>query len=333
MPDVSVQQFPKYFEKEELSNLYLFWGPETYFHDVFVTQLEKKVIPDAASKDFNFHSYYANDVSINEVVSTCLSFPMMSDRKLVIVKHFDKITIDDKDAFIKYIQNPQKSTVLVLTAETWGKTKFHTELLKAALSVNCKTLYEREVYSWVKSKFDERKIKIEENSIAFLVENIGHNLLRLNVEIEKLSNFATEGQELSLKIISEITGFSRDVNVFNFQNELGKKKLNNALQIGLKLLEQGESLASIFPMVFLFFKRMWVVKEMLKTGMGQKQIVSELGGSPYYYKDIFNSHKKFSTVQLKNIFINLEQSDILLKTSQKRDESILTMIIYNICKI
>jgi DNA polymerase-3 subunit delta len=258
---------------------------------------------------------------------------MMSDKKLVIVKHFDKMIIDDKDAFIKYIQNPQKSTILVLTAENWGKTKFHAELLKAAVSVNCKALYEREVYGWVKSKFDERKIKIEENSIAFLVENIGHNLLRLNVEIEKLSNFATEGQELSLKLISEITGFSRDVNIFNFQTELGKKKLKNALQIGLKLLEQGESLASIFPMVFLFFKRMWVVKEMLNSGMGQKQIVSELGGSSYYYKDIFNSHKNFSGAQLRTIFKNLEQSDILLKTSQKRDESILTMIIYNICKI
>lgn len=333
MPEVSIQQFPKYLEKEEFSNLYIFWGPETYFHDVFAYQLEKLVIPDAASKDFNYHSYYANDVSINEVVSTCLSFPMMSDRKFVIVKHFDKMTIDDKDAFIKYIQNPQKSTILALTAETWGKTKFYKELLKAALSVNCKTLYEKEVYSWVKSKFVEKKILIQEDSIAFLVENIGHNLLRLNVEIEKLSNFVTEGETISLKLISEITGFSRDVNVFNFQNELGKKQLNNALQIGLKLLEQGESLASIFPMVFLFFKRMWVVKEMLKTGKRQKQIISELGGSPYYYRDIFSSQKNFSVGQLKHIFQYLEQSDILLKTSQKHDESILTMLIYNICKI
>ena len=333
MPEVSIQQFTKYIGKEELSNLYLFWGPETYFHDVFVSQLEKMVITDSASKDFNHHSYYANDVSINEVVSTCLSFPMMSDRKFVIVKHFDQMTIDDKDAFLKYIQNPQKSTILVLTAETWGKTKFHNELINAAVSVNCKTLYEKEVYSWVKSKFDEKNILIEEDSIAFLIENIGHNLLRLNVEIEKLSNFAAEGKTLSLKLISEITGFSRDVNVFNFQNELGKKQLNNALQIGLKLLEQGESLASIFPMVFLFFKRMWVVKEMVKTGKGQKQIISELGGSPYYYRDIFSSQKNFSTGQLKQIFQNLEHSDILLKTSQKHDESILTMLIYNICKI
>lgn len=332
MPELSIQQFPKFFENEELSNLFLFWGSETYFHDAFLKQVEKKVIPDIASRDFNFHSFYANDVNINSIISTCLSFPMLSDRKLVIIKHFDKMTIDDKEAFLKYIQNPQKSTILVLTAEAWGKTKFHSEVLKSAVSVNCKTLYEREVYSWVKSKFNERKIQVEEKSIVFLVENIGHHLLRLNVEIEKLSNFVSEGKKLSIEQISEITGFSRDVNFFNFQNELGKKELSASLQIGLKLLEQGESLASIFPMVFLFFKRMWVIKEMLKIGKGQKQIIAELGGSPYYYKDIFNSHNNFSISQLKEIFIILEQSDILLKTSQKHDDSILTMMIYNICK-
>ena len=333
MTDLSINQFKSHLDKGEYQNLYLFWGAETYFHDVLVSQLEKKIIPDAASKDFNYHLYYANDVSINEIVATCLSFPMMSDKKFVVVKHFDKLTIDDKDAFINYIKNPQKSTVLVLTAETWGKTKFHTDLMKEAISVNCKTLYEREVYIWVKSKFAERKISIKDESIAFLVENIGYNLLRLNVEIEKLSNFVAEEQELSLKVISEITGFSRDVNIFNFQHELGKKNLKTALQLGLKLLEQGESLTSIFPMIYLFFKRMWVVKELSNTGLKQKQILSELGGNAYYYKDIFNSLKNFSTPQFTSIFKHLEQSEILLKTSQKRDESILTMIIYNICII
>lgn len=333
MPEFTVKNFTDHLEKSDYNNLYLFYGPETYFHDMFISILEKKIVPDAASKDFNYHVYYANDVSVKEIVGTCLSFPMMSDKKLVVVKHFDKLTIDDKDAFIKYIKNPQKSTILVLTAETWGKTKFHNDLISEAISVPCKTLYEKEVYTWVKSKFNEKKISIDEESVAFLVENIGYNLLRLKVEIDKLSNCVSEGQQLSQKLISEITGFSREVNVFNFQHELGRKNLKNSLQLGLKLLEQGESLASIFPMIFLFFKRMWIVKEMINLGMGQKKILAELKGNAYYYKDIFSSHKIFSSQQFIVIFRQLEQAELLLKTSQKREESILTMIIYNICKI
>ena len=333
MPEVSIQQFKKYLNKEDVGNLYILWGSETYFQDMFVQNIIEKVIPDAASKDFNYHIFYGNEANINEIISACLSFPMMSDRKLVLVKHFDKVNIGEKEAFLKYIQDPQKSTTLVLTAEAWGKTKFHSDLLKSSIHVNCKTLYERDVYDWVRTKFNDRKIAVDEKSIGFLVENVGHNLLRLNVEIEKLYNFVSEGQKLSLELISEITGFSREVNVFNFQHELGKKNINKALQIGIKLLEQGESLAAIIPMIFLFFKRMWIVKELINKGLGQKQIVSEMGGNPYYYRDIFNNQKNFSTGHLKNIFNHLEQSEVLLKTSQKHEESILTMMIYNICKI
>ena len=86
-------------------------------------------------------------------------------------------------------------------------------------------------------------------------------------------------------------------------------------------------------MIFLFFKRMWIVKEMINLGMGQKKILAELKGNAYYYKDIFSSHKIFSSQQFIVIFRQLEQAELLLKTSQKREESILTMIIYNICKI
>jgi DNA polymerase-3 subunit delta len=333
MPDLSINEFNEHLDKCEFQNLYLFWGPETYFHDLFVSQLEKIIIQDAVSKDFNFHLYYADDTTIHEIITTCLSFPMMSDKKLVIVKHFDKLTIDDKEAFINYIKNPQKSTILVLTAETLGKTKFHDDLKKEAVSIQCRILYEREVYNWVKSKFVEKKISIEEKSIAFLLENIGFDLLLLNVEIEKLSNYVSVGQKLSQKLISEITGFSRDVNIFSLQQELSKKNLKKALQIGLKLLEQGESLASIFPMIFLFFNRMWIVQEMIHMGKAQNQILSELKGNAYYYKDIFNYHKNFSSQEFTYIFRLLEQSEILLKTSQKSDESNLIMIIYNICKI
>lgn len=333
MPDLTLNQFNSHIDKGELNSLYLFWGPETYFHDISLTSLEKKVIPDSTAKSFNYHLFYANDSSINEIIATCISFPMMSDKKLVVVKHFDKMTIGDKDAFIKYIQNPQESTVLVLTAETWGKTKLHSEYKKNAISVKCKALYDKEVYQWVKFKFAEKNITADEEAMSFLIENVGFNILRLNVEIEKLSNLVAQDKVLSKDIVEEITGFSKDVNIFNLQHELGQRDLKNALQLGLKLLEQGETLASMLPMIYLFFKRMWIVKEMLNLGKAQKQILSELGGNAFYYRDIFKFHKNFSPSNFSTIFRNLEQSEILLKTSQKREDSILTMIIYNICKI
>ncbi len=223
--------------------------------------------------------------------------------------------------------------MLILSAEIWGKSKFHIELVKSSVSVNCRTLYDREVYSWVRSKFKDSGIDAGENSIFFLIENIGYSLLQLRVEIQKISNFLPAGKKLTPELVSEITGFSRDINIFNLQNELGAQNLKTGLKLCIKLLEQGESLVSILPMIFLFFRRMWVVKELTKRGMNRQQIISELGGSAYYYKDIFASINNFSDSRISFIFEQLELSEIQLKTSQKSDESILTLLVYYICKI
>lgn len=333
MSEISITAFNSHIKKSDLDCLYVFFGPENYFHDSFVTGIESKVFSDPSSKDFNFHIYYGTETSLPEILNTCLSYPMLSDKKLVVVKQFDKLSIEDKDSFLKYIKNPQSSTVLVLTADSWGKTKFHNELLKHSTSVNCRTLYGREVYSWVKSKFEEHNIGTDEQSISFLVENTGYNLLRLKVEIEKIVNYLSAGEKISQNLISEITGFSKEINVFNLQNELGSQNLKKSLKICLKLLEQGESLAAILPMIFLFFRRMWIVKELASSGLNQQQIVKNLGGSTYYYKDIFSSMNNFSTNHLLFIFEQIEQSEIQLKTSQKNEESILTMLVYYICKI
>jgi len=98
------------------------------------------------------------------------------------------------------------------------------------------------------------------------------------------------------------------------------------------LLEQGETINSILPMIFLFFRRMWIVHELKMSGKSESQILKELGGSSYYYKDIFNSLDNFTKEKFFYIFEQLELSEIQLKTSQKHEESILTMLIYNICK-
>jgi len=199
MSEIPITGFKAYINSPELDNLFLFYGPEKYLHDQFVAQLEKKVFTDPASKDFNHHVLYGGDCSLAKIISVCSGYPMLSDRKLVVVKQFDEISLDEKESFLRYISNPQKSSVLVLTADTWGNTKFHKEILTTSKSVNCRKLYDKEIHSWVKSKFDEYKIDYDENSISFFIDNLGNSLLRLNTEIDKINNYLPEGKKLTTK--------------------------------------------------------------------------------------------------------------------------------------
>lgn len=331
MKQVPATAFSKYLEKPLNDNMIVIYGDEQFFFDSILDQIEGTVFTNKSDKDLNYHLFYGTESSVSDILSACLSFPMLSDKKMVVVKEFDQLQVPDKESFLKYIANPQLSTLLVLTADRFGGNKFQNDILNKSLSINCKNLSNGNIYQWSLQKFKEYEITADKESIVFLIENIGSNLLRLNLEIEKIKNFIGQGQKLTVREVAQITGFTREVNIFNFQKVLGAKNLKSSLTIGYHLLEQGESLAAILPMIFIFFRRMWAVKQLTLKNHTQKQIVDMLGGNPYAYKDIFAACVNFSFRHLQFLFGKILEAERQLKTTQKSAESILTILSYHIC--
>lgn len=331
MKQVSLSSFNKFIEGPIKDNLFVIYGEERFFHDSLLAKIEERHFDNKADKDLNYHIFYGNESSVSEILSACLSFPMFAERKLVVVKEFDSLQISDKESFLKYISNPQSTTTLVLIAEKFGSNKFQKEIISKAVSTQCRNLTTGDIYQWSSEKFKNAKIDASKDSIAFLVENIGTNLLRLNLEIEKIKNYLGPDESLTLDKVSRITGFTRDVNIFNFQKSLAAKNLKSCLKIGYHLLEQGESMAAILPMIFIFFRRMWVVKQLLDKNHSESAILRQLGGSSYAYRDIFATHSNFNYQHIHIIFEKLLEAEVQLKTSQKSPESILTILSYFIC--
>jgi DNA polymerase-3 subunit delta len=332
MKKLTANTFSEYIPKIKDENIFLLYGDEPFFFDVFIEKIEKFVFKDVSEKELCYHQFYGSENNVSEILAACLSFPMLAKRKIVLVKEFEKLKISDKESFLKYIYYPQKATVLVLVANKWEKSKFNDKIINGVISVNCKSLSGAELYSWVENKFKNLNITHDKKSIVFLIENIGHNLLRLNHEIEKIVSFVKPANNLTIDTISRLTGFSRDVNIFNFQKVLSTRKLQESLHIGLQLLEQGNSLAAILPMLFIFFRRLWVVKQLSTKKYNRVQISQMLGGSSYIYADIFSSVDNFTFKQIGDIIEKIENAEIELKTSQKPTASILTLLCYYICE-
>jgi DNA polymerase III subunit delta len=332
MKKLTVTSFSKYLRTEPADILYVFHGEERFFIDQLITELENFIFKDPVDRQLNCHTFYGTENSLAEIISTCMSYSMFGTKKLVVVKEFDKFKSAGLDSLIKYVLHPQKSTVLVFTTDKWGKARIFQEILEQAVSVSCKPLKEEEVYDWLYAKARNADIKAERESILFLIENIGSNLLRLNTEIDKILNYIGPGSRLTLDLVTQLTGFSREVNIFNFQKCLAEKKLEPSLKIGMQLLEQGEVLAGILPMLYGFFRKIWMVKSLRAKKLDSNQILEQLDGKMYFYKDIFVAEQKFTMAQIKNVMERLLAAEVQLKTSQQPADSILTMLCYYICQ-
>jgi len=332
MRQFNIHNFPEYLRHSDKDFIFVVYGEERYFCDQMVHMIEKRFLDASSDRNLNYQQFYATETTLSEILTACLAFPMFADHKLVVVKDFDKLKIEDKDSLLKYIEKPQEKTILVLSADKWENTKLYSQILNSAVSVRCKNLTSGELYEWVEHRFHVANVDADKKSVTFLIENIGANVLRLNLEIEKIINFLGPGKKLNEEILSQLTGFTREVNIFNFQCSLGLRNLKTSLKIGIRLLEQGEHLAGIIPMLFIFFRRIWVVKHLRAQNYSQSQILEKLSGSRYVFKDVFENANKFSHDHLLQIFEKLQQADIELKSSQKSPGSILTMLCYFICR-
>ena len=80
-------QIIKNLSEDKYSKIYLLMGDQTFFIKKISQFFEKNFIEDQ-NKSFNQEIIYGRDTSIENVVNSCKSFPMMSDKKLIIVKKY-----------------------------------------------------------------------------------------------------------------------------------------------------------------------------------------------------------------------------------------------------
>jgi len=106
----------------EIPHVILLYGEERFLLDEAYNELISKLIPDEQAK-FDFESFDAEDSDYNMIVDSCLSFPFVSAKRVVVVNNFEAFIgrATKKEVvhggFDKYLDDPQHSTVLILKGD------------------------------------------------------------------------------------------------------------------------------------------------------------------------------------------------------------------------
>ena len=72
-------------KKKIIHPIYLLQGEEPYYIDIISDYIEKNVLTDA-EKGFNQTIFYGKDSNPVTVAESCLRFPMMAARQVIIIK-------------------------------------------------------------------------------------------------------------------------------------------------------------------------------------------------------------------------------------------------------
>ncbi|MBO4661294.1 MAG: DNA polymerase III subunit delta, partial [Bacteroidaceae bacterium] len=153
-----------------ISPVYCLMGEEPFYIDRLETIITQKVMP-VANRDFDMELLYGSDVDGMRVADSCRQFPMLGQKRLVVVREAQQMRAG-QDALAAYCQNPMDTTVLVLCHKN-GKLDTRKALGKAVAAngvmFESKRVYDSALPSFIKGYLKEKEGReIDEKAVQML---------------------------------------------------------------------------------------------------------------------------------------------------------------------
>ena len=307
--------------------MYVIIGEEDYFREEAVNSLVERFV-NKNTIDFNLDILMGEDIEGQFLYNRLISFPLMSEKRCLIIKGADALNADAKKALIKYIESPVKSTVLIIESEKVNlQEKVFSELKNKSFLFEFKRLYPRQLSFWIVNCIGERRKKISKEVVETLIEMTNSSLREITNEIEKVILYIGERKIINKEDILEITGGSKLYNIFELMDSIGAKNLTRALKIVDKMIERGELPSIIIRMLSRHITLLMKVKE-YKDKFDVEVISKKLGIKKFFLKNYLIQSENFSESELERCFNYLLHSDILVKRGVKNLKLLMNILIY-----
>lgn len=279
--------------------VYFLQGEESYFIDQVVDYIEDHAIEESM-RGFNQIVVYGKDADIPTIINHAKGYPMMSERKLVVVKEAQELAGLDKELgekfFGSYLENPQPSTVLVLAYKYKSldkRKKISKAFAKHAVLMDSAKMYDNQLPAWIESYVQAKGKKIDQKALFLITENIGNNLTRIANEIDKMLINIPKEELIKPEHVYKNIGISKEYNVFELQKALSYRNVLKANEI-IHYFQSDPKSNPIIPIIaniFAFFNKLLLVHH--SQNKSDKHLASLLGVHPYFVKEYMMAAKNY----------------------------------------
>jgi DNA polymerase III subunit delta len=327
---ISLEQLERSIKLKQFSPIYLFFGEEDFLLEEIVGLIIKEAI-DEASKSFNLDVLYGGDLDAKDVVSTATSFPMMGDRRVVIVREFESLL--NKDLLLPILEKPPQTTCLVLiTDKPDYRQKVYKTIKEKGTVAEFKRLYDSEIPGWISKRITNLGKKITPDACQHMQAYIGRSLHEVQNEIDKLLIYVGDKKTIDVEDVSNIVGASKLYNIFELQKAIGQKNIKSALEILERMLDAGEYPVGIISMLTKYFQKIWLLQELRMKTKREAELISGLGIRPFTFREFNEAASKYTSAEIENCFAILLETDKSLKSTMTDAKLLMTVLLVKMIK-
>jgi len=325
---LSTEQFERTLHRKNFSSVYFFYGEEDFLIEEAVDLLTKAAL-DESTKSFNLDIVYGGEVGAKEVVALASSFPMMGERRVVIVRDFDKLS--NKEPLLPYLESPSPSTCLVLISlKPDFRQKIFRVLEKQTIIMEFSQLYESDIPAWIQQRVKKLGKKITGEACQLMQNYLGRSLREAQNEIDKLFIYVGEKQVIDAEDVHSVVGKSKQYNIFELQKAIGQRNIGRSLEILESMLNVGESPTTIIVMLTRYFQKLWLLQELQHNTSSEYQLAATLRMSSFFVRDYIHAARKYSSSQIEHCIKILTEADETLKFTTQDPKLVMTLLLYEL---
>lgn len=339
---MNLTEFNKSLQNNIIAPVYLFEGPEINLVNRYEKQL-KEVVVSPVMEAFNYKKYSQKDCDFNEVIASCETLPVMSDKRLIIIDETTKFSdINDKEfikSFESYLKSPSPSTVLLIRIPKIDKRKkIYTLLKKYGKIVEFKKLDRKELNSFITKVLKEQKISMTDQVKNFYIDRTHYldnddiDTFSIENQLKQLANYTDETGKITIDMVKEVVPEGIEDNIYKIIDNAVAGNMKNVNEVLEYFFDRGESPLGVFGLVLYQVRNILKVKILLEEHYTQREIINRTHLSYFIIRKTIPLANKFSLKNLIKLYSEAGKIDLQMKTGQVDPEFGLEYFLLKLAK-
>ncbi len=318
------------WKKGKADAVYFLYGEDEFTKSEFIALALETFLPDFGMRSFNFDQFYGSEGKSVDVVNCASQFPVMADRRMVIVRDAEKLwrsrataaepvakksskSSSHEDPILSYIEKPNFDCVLIIETTKPGAKNMHPwkEFFAKTVTLEFPPLKETAVIEWLIARAGKAGRTLDFNAARLVVESVGTDLRTNSSELEKLFAYIGDRSTITEEDVEQAVGISRTFNSFELTKAIGAGNAEKASEIALRMIAEDKSAKYIIvPAIGKYLEQLIVAKEMEREGdQAIAQALGLYGGAAYFVKDYTIAARRYSRAALDTALKSFTQTE------------------------
>jgi DNA polymerase-3 subunit delta len=298
----------------KIAPVFLLSGDEIYLINQAVAYFKKYVLNNSR---FDLELLSAADVTYDLLIVKLKTPPFAAPKRLIIISEADKLEEQVWGLIEEQAGKVDSCSCLLLVAPSFDKRrKAIARIGKLGCHFEAPRLKAEQIDGWIEKEIQKYNKKMLAKARQLLISACESNLSKISAELDKLSLFVGDREQIEEKDIFETVESSHfALLVFDLNKYINLRQLSPAVKLLKMLLYYDEPAVKLLSIVGQHIRKLLQAVELGKSA-SKATTASKLGVPPYYVDEYLQGAKNYNLEELKRALHALAKLDYWSKVGR-----------------